>query len=143
MDNTTLELQQTEINNLSVSPVKIIAFNNGETSDSEGKWQDYIDIKAPCLLTINANTSATYSGSIVNAGIRLYVKLNGNLIASDMSFEGESATITFFSSASTTLYLKPGRYNLEVDRQDIRTNRNFKLSVNYYAVYARKYSIVG
>jgi hypothetical protein len=142
MNNTKLELKKAEIDNFSISPVRIIASNQGETNDPEGKWQDYIDIKAPSLLTINANASALYSGAIANAGIRLYVKIDGNLIASDMCFEGESSTITFFSSTSTTIFLKPGRYNLEVDRQDIRTNGDFKLSVNYYAVYARKYRVL-
>lgn len=137
------KLKKSELEKGGNYPVKIVAANEGSTNSSEGTWQDFIDVAVPCLLTINATAKATYSqGGGVNAGIRLYVKLDGNIVASDMSFEGESSTITFFSSASTTVFLKPGRYNLEVDRDDIRTNAGFGLKVNYFAVYAKKYRIV-
>ena len=136
------ELKKSELENGKLGPVIIVAANQGETTDPEGTWQDYIELKVPSLLTINANATATYTGGLANAGIRLYIELEEEIIASDMSFEGESSTITFYSSASKTVYLKPGRYNLKVDRDDIRTNSGFKLEVNYYAVYAKKYKII-
>ena len=136
------ELKISEFQRGRISPVRIIATNRGETNSSEGTWQDYIEITVPCLLTVNASARANYTGNGANAGIRLYIKLDEELIASDMCFEAQSHTVTFYSSASTTLYLEPGRYNLEVDRQDIRTNSNFKLSVNYFAVFAKKNRIV-
>ncbi|UTW66693.1 hypothetical protein KFE94_00850 [bacterium SCSIO 12643] len=137
------DLKKSELENGRISPVRIIAMNKTPEGYSENKWQDYIEIKVPSLLTINACASANYSGPTANAGIRLYVKLNGQRVAADMSFEGESSTVTFFSSASTTIYLEPGRHNLEVYREDIRVNSNFKLDVNYFAVFAKKYRIIG
>lgn len=138
----SVELNRSEFVNGRISPVRIIATNQEETNTAEGRWQDYIEVAVPCLLTVNANASANYSGTTANAGIRLFVRLEGELIASDMSFEGESNTVTFFSSASTTLYLEPGRYSLEVDREDIGTNTNFRLSVNYFAVFAKKFRVI-
>ena len=118
------------------SPVQIIALNQGSTDSPIGIWQDTIEINKTCLLTINANASARYGGNVVNAGIDLNIKLNGELVASDFSFEGESSSITFNSSASTTLFLQPGTYDLEVRRFNIAVNGNYSLSVNYHAVYA-------
>jgi hypothetical protein len=126
-------------NNDEILPVNIIASNEGETFDGpDVAWQDFIEINKTCLLTINATASANYTGSTRNAGIVLNVKLNDEILTSDMSFEGESSSITFYASASTTVFLQPGTYNLQVEREDIATNGNYFLGVNYYAIYAEE-----
>lgn len=136
------EISKSELEKAAFSPVRIIASNEGEVNNAEGRWQDYIEITVPCLLTVNASAMANYSGSRANAGIRLYIKIEGKVVASDMCFEGESSNITFFSSASTTVFLKPGRYNIEVDRVDQRTNSGFGLKASYFAVYAKQNRII-
>ncbi|WP_075341444.1 hypothetical protein [Tenacibaculum agarivorans] len=139
MENLKIE----DFINKKIKPIRIIATNEGETDSSEGTWQDFIEVKVPCLLNINAVAKAHYSGPVVNAGICLNIFLDEKLIASDFSFEGESGQIGFSSSASTTVFLEPGkRYNLKVDRADIRTNSNFYLHVNYFALYAEKANII-
>lgn len=116
--------------------VKIIASNEFETTDVNGIWQDTIELDTTALLTINASAVASYNGNVRNAGIALVIRLNDELIASDYSFEGESSSITFRSSASTTLFLQPGRYDLEVARVNNSVNGNFSLIGNYFAVLA-------
>ena len=114
----------------------IVASNEFETDDVTGIWQDTIELDTTALLTINASAVATYNGSIRNAGIALFIRLNDEVLASDYSFEGESQSITFRSSASTTVLLQPGRYNLEIERINNSVNANFNLRANYFAILA-------
>lgn len=119
-------------------PVLIIASNEGESSGPNAVWQDFIEVDQSCLLTINSTASAAYSGSSINAGITLNIKFDGEIVASDFSFEGGAGPYTFHAAASTTFFLQPGRYNLEVERVDLGVNSDYKLKVNYYAVYAEE-----
>ncbi|AXG70569.1 hypothetical protein KORDIASMS9_02809 [Kordia sp. SMS9] len=119
-----------------MSPVQIIASNQNSTDSPTGLWQDTIEIDKTCLLTINAIASARYNGNVVNAGIRLIIRLDEEELTSDYSFEGSSSSILFSSSAFTTLFLQPSIYNLEIERVNAAVNSDYNLRANYYAIYA-------
>ncbi|MEM6721366.1 MAG: hypothetical protein AAF611_18710 [Bacteroidota bacterium] len=118
------------------TPVEILVSNQIINNDIDGTFQDIIEINKPCLFFVTANANGNYNGPVRNAGIILRIYLNDEEIASDFSFEGESASVTFSSSASSTLYLQPGSYNLRVERENVRVNSGFSLKVNYHAIYA-------
>jgi hypothetical protein len=117
--------------------VEIIASNQTSIDSPNGIWQDTIELDKSCLLIINAHGQAGYSGGGgITAGIRVQIRLNGELIASDLSLERPSNNVDFNSSASTTIFLQPGNYNLEVERFDFGVNRDYNLNANYHAIYA-------
>ena len=118
------------------APVEIIAFGQTSSDNPNGIWQDTIELDKSCLLTINAHAKAGYTGGGNTAGIYVYVRLNGELIASDLTLETPSSNVTFYSSVTTTIFLQPGNYNLEVERFDFGINRDYSLNANYHAIYA-------
>lgn len=114
------------------TPVEIIVSNQIEIDGSNGSFQDFIQIDKPCLFTVNASTSV--NGIANAAALTLRIRLN----ESDVALDGSSTQITssMHASASTTLFLEPGTYNLEVDRFISGTNNSLKLRINYHAIYA-------
>lgn len=116
--------------------VLILKSGEYESSKAVGYWQETIELDTTSLLIINANARARYSGNTRNAGIALYIRLNDELLASDFSFEAQSNTISFEISASTTVFLQPGTYILEVERANIGVNSLYSLRANYFAVLA-------
>ena len=115
------------------TPVEIIASNQASIDSPNGIWQDTIILDKTCLLTINARTSIRGISSNVAAMI-LTVKLDDQEVGTD----GSSTTITstLHASTSTTIFLQPGTYNLQVDRSVTGSGSVYDLSVNYHAIYA-------
>ena len=113
-------------------PVEIIAAKDAEITGNTTGFQEYIQLNKPCLLTINTN--AEIEGMSGVGKLTVYVKLNDKLIAVD----GSNTRITnvLVASASTTIFLQPGTYDLKVDRYLSGSYGTFSLKINYHAVYA-------
>lgn len=119
---------------------KILASNEFESDSVVGIWKKTIVLDSSALLTINASAAAGYTGSPRNAGIRLVIRLDDDELASDFTFEGTSANITFYASTSATLFVEPGSYNLRIERENGAVNRDFFLRANYVAIFAEKWN---
>ena len=75
-----------------------------------------ITLSAPATVIFTGYGHAYYGGGaavgIVNAGNYLQLAINGSNCANDMAFEGESGTVTFWSSATCIKRLAAGTYTL-------------------------------
>lgn len=77
-------------------------------------------ISQPGWLIVTGNCTANYSsGSVVNAGNYAFIYLDGtasgNIIATDGMFEGESATVNFYSNAVGMAGVAAGTHTLRLN----------------------------
>lgn len=117
--------------------VPVIAL--GESHTNKDNWSEDVHLRTDAILTISATGHANYAkpDQQANAGILLKVLIDGKLVSSNLTFEGTSATISFFAAASHSAFVRKGKHKLEVIRQDIGVHQQFKLDVVYHATAAR------
>ncbi len=74
----------------------------------------------------------------VNAGLNLKILLNGEVVALDQSFEGETGSVSFFAAASYSAFLKADTYKLSAVRQNLgQAFFQPRLTATYHAIAAR------
>lgn len=115
-------------------PVEVLATNQIEINNSTGDFQDFIEIEKSSLLTINA--SGDIQGGSNAVKLTIVIKLDDKIISSDSN----TTTITccLRASPSTTVFLEPGNYNIEVDRSISGNHGSASLLVNYFAIAAER-----
>lgn len=122
------EIEQTEIGALAQriqSIEQLVDDRNGieilqkETYTGDRANSIYnVDLEQSGLLLISGYVQSGRNSTVANAGVYLFILVDGQSCASDLSFEGESASIMFYSAGSCIVPLEPGPHTIEFRRND-------------------------
>lgn len=82
-----------------------IGTSAGSDADADMKVGEF---KRDAVVMINATARSSYKGPTANAGILLSIDISGKTVAQADSFEGESTSMGFFTSASYNVVLRRG-----------------------------------
>lgn len=115
-----------EVNSNSVHVLKAHKASTGSV------FQDTVELDKPGLLLFQAHGKGDRSGKLTNAGIVVTTLVNGKTCGRDMSFEGETVTVQFFSNVTCVRQLPAGKHSLEASRRDISITGGRELNVEYY-----------
>ncbi|WP_420125951.1 hypothetical protein [Longimicrobium sp.] len=93
------------------------------------------------MVLITASGWAHYKGTPAGAGILLTLKVGGNVVAQDDSFEGESSNIGFMASAAHNFFLRKGQtFTIEATVEPRGSggarNTNAKVNLSCFALQA-------
>jgi hypothetical protein len=86
----------------------------GGGAQSETIYGDTVAPSQPGILFITARTVGGHHGATSNAGLRIETRLDGELIAVNEEFEGESSSINFHATATSATYITAAPHRLEV-----------------------------
>jgi hypothetical protein len=106
----------------------------GGGPQTEPIYQDTVTVSQPGIIFITARTFGGRHGVISNAGLRIETRLDGELVAANEEFEGESASITFHATATSATYIAPSRHRLEVKIVPQALTEKPTFSVDWFVV---------
>ncbi len=115
-----------EMDGRSVNIIKSHQNSHGKT------FQDTIELQTSGLLLMQVYGRGSRNDSISNAGIIVSASVNGKSCGQDMSFEGETAQVIFYSNVTCVRLLPPGTHVLEANRQDIFVPEGQSLHVEFH-----------
>jgi hypothetical protein len=111
---TTDKIVDSSITFAKLAPSSKTLTSNTLTATTQQFINASFTISQPGWLIVSGNCVASYSGSVANAGNYVFISLNGTIIAHDGMFEGESASVTFYSNAVGMSYLAAGDHTLQL-----------------------------
>lgn len=128
-------------------PVTVMA--HGESKSDAQAWSQEIFLSRDAILTLSATAVGSCDASklppppppqqlpaTVNAGVTLKLTVNGTQVAADRCFEGETATVRFFASASHSCWIRKGKHTLGAFRTDDNITHDQRLEVTFHTVWA-------